>query len=297
MNGRAKVTINKKVEIKVLLDYDISQCRTATVLGVSKKCVYGVSEELKNNLSLSHTPGQGRKRAPTAVGDRNLLRLCKKDRNRSSEILSSELRLSNDKYLSARTGRRRLLTVDYKSYRAKKKPLRIFAHKKRRLLFVREHQYWCREWDNIIWNQEAQFEVFNKKNCALVHCRQSEYDQPFNFVSKVQDDSTCVCVWGCIAGGARGLLVMCSGKINRGACVKVIEEALQLFIKNIFDSSNQNSMFMHDKVPSHRSEYTLKWFENKSIKITYHSGGVLKGRCLVNKILFTEHLPFKTPPG
>ena len=60
---------------------------------------------------------------------------------------------------------------------------------------------------------------------------------------------------------------MYAGKLNRGAYVKVIEEALPLFIENTFDSSNQNWMLMHDNAPSHRSKYTLKWFENKGIKI------------------------------
>ena len=64
-----------------------------------------VSKKLKNNLSRLNTPGQGRKRASTAVEDRNLLRLCKKDRTKSSEVLSSELTLSNGKHLNVRTVR------------------------------------------------------------------------------------------------------------------------------------------------------------------------------------------------
>ena len=36
---------------------------------------------------------------------------------------------------------------------------------------------------------------------------------------------SCVSVWGCIAGGVRGPLVMYPGKLNGGAYVKVIEEA------------------------------------------------------------------------
>ena len=79
MVDRAKVTINKKIEIKALLDYGISQHRVATALSASKECVYNVSKKLKNNLPLLNTPGQGRKRASTAVEDRNLLRLCRKD--------------------------------------------------------------------------------------------------------------------------------------------------------------------------------------------------------------------------
>ena len=62
-------------------------------------------------------------------------------------------------------------------------------------------------------------------------------------------------------------LIMYFGKLNGDASVKVIEEVLLLFIENTFDSSNQNWMFMHDNAPPHRSKYTLKWFENKGIKV------------------------------
>ena len=88
--GRAKVTINKKIEIKALLDYGISQRRVTTTLGVSKKCVYNVSKKLKNNLPPSHTPGQGSKRVSTAVEDRNLL----------SSVRKIELNLVKYYYLS-----------------------------------------------------------------------------------------------------------------------------------------------------------------------------------------------------
>ena len=64
----------------------------------------------------------------------------RKIESKSSEILSSELTLSNGKHLSTRTVRRRLPTIGHKSYRAKKKPLRTPTHKKQKLLFAREHQ-------------------------------------------------------------------------------------------------------------------------------------------------------------
>ena len=65
------------------------------LLLVFRKNVFSMCQrKLKNNLPLSNTLGQGRKKASTAFDDRNLLRLCKKDRTKSSEILSSELTLS-----------------------------------------------------------------------------------------------------------------------------------------------------------------------------------------------------------
>ena len=227
-----------------------------------------MSKKLKNNLPLSNTSGQARKRTSTAVGDRNLLRLCRKDRSKSSEILSSELTLLNDKHLSARTVRRRLLTMGYKSHRAKKKPLRIAAHKKNKgfCLFVNINTGVV----NGTTSFEATRHISKYSTGRIVRLFVVDNQNMIDFSIFSQRCNVVVVVsvvWGCIAGGARGPLVMYSGKLNEGTYVKVIEEVLPLFIENTFDSSNLNWMFMHDNTPSYRSKYTLKWFENKGIKI------------------------------
>ena len=96
---------------------------------------------MKQNLPLCNVPGQGRKMASIPSDDRFLLQLCKKNRAKSSRELSAELVLSNGKRLSAPTVRRRLAAMGYKSYTAKKKPLRKPEQRKQRLSFAKEHQY------------------------------------------------------------------------------------------------------------------------------------------------------------
>ena len=58
------------------------------------------------------------------------------------------------------------------------------------------------------------------------------------------------------------------------------------------EATSNTCSTMDKDVPSIRTAQHC--FKNGN---SYHPGGVLKGRCSVNKILFTEHLPFKTPPG
>ncbi|CAM4876624.1 unnamed protein product [Rotaria socialis] len=230
-------SLTQKIASNVLQNNNANPSQTSTT-------------KLKEILPLPNAPDQGRKKASTPIDDRNLLQLCKKYRTKSSQILSSELMLSNGKHLSART-----------------KPLRTPAHKKQRFLFAREHQYWSQEQNNIIWSDEAHFEVLNRKNRTFVRRLRSEADQPFNFVPKVQDGGGSISVWECMASGARGPLVTYSGKVDGRAYVKIIEEALPSFIENAFDSSNKNWMFMRDNAPPHRSKYTMKWLQDKGIKV------------------------------
>ena len=161
--------MKKKIEIKTLLKVGFSQRYIAETLSVSKTCVWNVAKKLKQNLPLSNSRGQGRKKASITTDDRNLLRLCKQDRKKTSHELSSEHVLSNGKQLSAQIIRcRRFLDMRYKSYTAKSKLFRKSEHKKERLSFAKEHQNWLNEWNNINWSDEAHFEVFNRKNRTFV---------------------------------------------------------------------------------------------------------------------------------
>ena len=93
--GRVKITHHKKVPIKTLLETGLSQRAAARLSNVSQKCVFGVSSKLKQKLPLSNTPGQGPKKASTPADDRRLLRIMKKGRTQSSEMLATEWTLSN----------------------------------------------------------------------------------------------------------------------------------------------------------------------------------------------------------
>ena len=200
-----------------------------------QKHEFGVwQKNLKQNL-----PFQGLKKASTTTDDRNLLRLCKQDRTKTTQESSSELMLSNGKKLSTRTVCRRLLDVRYKSYTAKSKPFREPEHKKEQLSFTKEHQKWLNDWNNIIWSDKAHFEVFNRKNRTFVGRSKADSNQSVNFLPRVQGGGEHVSIWDCMSGVARSLLAMYSGKVNGLAYIKIIEEALPTFIENTFDSSNK----------------------------------------------------------
>ena len=70
---QVKRTLDKKIEIKTLLNTGFSQRQVAKFVRVSKKCVLGVSNKLKQDLPLSNATGQGRKKATKSTEDRHLL--------------------------------------------------------------------------------------------------------------------------------------------------------------------------------------------------------------------------------
>ncbi|CAM2729429.1 unnamed protein product [Rotaria socialis] len=194
VTDRSKVTADKKIKIKTLLEIGLCQRQVARDSNVSQTCVAHVSKKLKQNLPLSNSIGQGRKKASTQDNDRQLSYIMKKDRTKSSQMLAAEWTLSNGKKLCALTVRRRLISMGYKSYTAKRKLLRTPAQIKKRLTFDKYHQYWSNEWNNVIWSGEAHFEVFNRKNRTLVRRLKLENNELFNFVSRVKGGGATVSV-------------------------------------------------------------------------------------------------------
>ncbi|CAF3533201.1 unnamed protein product [Rotaria socialis] len=149
--------------------------------------------------------------------------------------------------------------MGHKSYTAKREPLRTPAQIKKRLKFAKEHQYWLSEWNNIIWSDEAHFELLNRKNGTYVRRSKSGTNQSFNFIPRVQGGGGSISAWKCIAGGARGPLVIYNGRFNGPAYINTIKEALSMFIHNTFDAGDQNWTYMQDNAPCHTSKYTMNW--------------------------------------
>ena len=99
---RAKISLEKNIEIKALLKAGFSQRYIGKTLSVYETCVWNVAKKLKQNLPLSSSRGQqGRKNPSTTTDDRNLLCWCKQNRTKTSQELLFELVLSNGKQLSA----------------------------------------------------------------------------------------------------------------------------------------------------------------------------------------------------
>ena len=73
---------------------------------------------------------------------------------------------------------RRLISMGYESYTAKRKSPRIPAQIKERLTFAKDHQYWLNEWNSVIRSDEAYFEVFTRKSGPFVRCLKLESNEP-----------------------------------------------------------------------------------------------------------------------
>ncbi|CAM4851265.1 unnamed protein product [Rotaria magnacalcarata] len=150
-------------------------------------------------------------------------------------VKTAEWTLSNDKRLCGSTGRRRLISMGHKSYTLSD------------------------EWNNVIWSDEAHFEVLNHRNRTR--------NEPSNFVPRVQCSGGNVSVRRCMPRGARSLLMIYTEKMNGPAYIKTIQSALPMFIENTFDTGNDNWIYMQVNTPHHTSKDSMKWFKDNNSSV------------------------------
>ena len=162
---RKKITVYQKWQVVTLLQAGFPYENIRNQLGVSNGCISNVTKKEKLKLPLKNRSGQDRKKLTTANENRYLLNSMKKDRKKSSRQLVPEWNLSNGKSTSSSTVRRRLLNAGYRSYTMKRKPYRKRNHCSIRLRFAQQCSDWnFGDWKNVIFPDEAYFEVFNRKN-------------------------------------------------------------------------------------------------------------------------------------
>ena len=265
--GRKKITVYQKWQVVTLLQAGFTYENIRNQLGVSNGCISNVTKKEKLKLPLKNRPGQGRKKSTTSNEDRYLLNLMKKDREKSSRELASEWNLSNGKSISSSTVRRRLLNAGYRSYTTKRKPYRKRNHCSIRLRFAQQCSNWnFGDWKNVIFSDEAHFEVFNRKNRSFVRRLPSESDAPFNFKPRVQGGGGSISVWGAMTAKGVGPLVFYDGRLNGQNYINLIEPELLPYIKKNFDRSD-SYYFVQDNAPYHKSVFSMNWFNKNKINV------------------------------
>ena len=84
----------------------------------------------------------------------------------------------------------------------------------------------------------------------------------------MQGDRGSVTVCECMSGDARGPVMIYTGRVNGAAYIKIIKDALSVFIESALDAANNNWVYMHDNSPAHTSKYSMKWFNDNNINVS-----------------------------
>jgi transposase len=164
--------------------------------------------------------------------------------------------------------------LEWKNWRRQKQPLLTECHKKRRLVFARQHKHWTvEEWSNVMFTDESPFKVFYVPNSRNDTVWGSQDDNvPHAAQMKF---SPSVMVWGGMT--ARGLTSL--HFIPQGARMNseyYIDNILEKLVKPAFNrnssvgtvterklfSEQAKGLFQQDGARCHTSATTIRWLDN-----------------------------------
>jgi hypothetical protein len=266
--GRKSISNEKRIEIATLLKVYPTIAEVAKKANVSRHCVINIAQKIDNGEPLGNRSGQGRRRLSTAVDDRSLKIMAKKNRTKSSKVLASEWGQSIGKTVSSVTVRRRLGEMGMKSYVQKRKPFRNRRQIKKRYEWCQRMQVWSDEqWAKVIWSDESHFELINRKNRVMVRRYQHEEDLPLSYQLRQQGGGGSVSVWGCFSAKGPGPILFYDGRLNATAYTTLLSAALPQFIEDQFSDQNCDCFFQQDNAPCHTARSTVQWFEEQQIRV------------------------------
>ena len=264
--GRKAVSIDIKKQIIVLRDMGISQHGISRQLKISRRCIRQTIRKYDKFHVVNTKPGGGRPRKLTDR-DKRLIKLQQlRDESLSLRDLvqytNTELNLS----ISISTISRILREYSLFSFIAPKKP-RITARQRRdRIQWCHAHLNWSVEdWCRIIFSDESNFEVFNRKNRMYIRRFRNDRTRLERSQQRVHRGGG-IGVWSYITCHGLGPLHIFDERMNSLKYIDILETHLPTALQKFSRDELRHVLYQQDNAGPHKSAMTLEYFEKKRIK-------------------------------
>lgn len=247
-----------------LLQSGLSMAKVARQMKVAKSSISRLASKVRkvgNERALKNLPGQGRK-PKASLGDwKRIVRMVKKNPFITALKIKEKLKLD----LSVRYIQNMLHENGYPARKAAKKPLLTPAMIDKRLKFAQDHLDWTEDdWMKVMFSDESTFRLIRGTQKTVRRPSGSNrYSQEF-CVKTVKHPGS-VMVWGSFDGtyGRAGIRFLPKDKTMN------TEEYLATLEANMLPwyESRNNSHFLQDGAPCHKSKRSLNWFQERGIPL------------------------------
>ena len=137
----------------------------------------------------------------------------------------------------------------------------------KRLKWCKERKGWTvKDWSKVIFSDESNFEVLNRKSRVFVKRFANEKYHPKFCLPKLQNGGGSVGIWGCINHKGTGCCSIYTGRINQFVYMDTLENQLLPSAEIFFDQS-QHWIFQQDGASSHTAHSVRDWFQEKQISV------------------------------
>jgi transposase len=245
-----------------------SNRKISKIVDVSEKCVRTTLKNYKNNNNVKDLPRSGRPSKLNARDKSLIFREVRKDPRKSLKDLTSEFNFSRHTHsVCIETVRKALKQKGIGSYKPLRKPLLTVRDRIKRMRWCRERLNWSVEdWAKVIWSDESNFEIFNRKSQIYVKRLCGEKFNARFCTPMIQGGGGSVGIWGCFSYKGIGCISLYQGRINQFTYKQTLEKALIPSARYFF-GSNTDWFYQHDGAPAHKAKSIDTWLTSNSIKL------------------------------
>ena len=265
--GKKQVTYETRQQILGLLrDKNKSNVEIARLVGVSEKCVRTTRKNFEKDNVAGELPRSGRPNKLSPRAKNWIYRQVRKNPTMSCRRLADEFNSTFQEVSICRESvRKTLLDKEIGTYVSPKKPLLTKKHKKNRYEWCKERLHWdVEKWSRVIFSDESNFEVINRKSKVLIKRHRWEQYQDRFCQPRVQGGGGSIGIWGCISHKGTGVCQVYTGRINQHSYKETLENAL-LPSKEIMYSPEQAWIFQQDGASAHTAKSVKSWFDEQDI--------------------------------
>lgn len=239
-----------------------SERKISEVLNYPKSTVHDVIFIYKNDGLETLPSRSGRPPILTERDNRHLMQILNKNHRTNINELCENFVTSTSTNVSQITLKRHLHKNGVFGRIGAKKPFVNAANKIKRLTWAKNRKDWKNEWENIIWSDESQFEVFKGDGKRYVWRNAQEKYDPKCLIPTFKSGQQSVMIWGCFTKNKLGPLVRLEGRITANIYIDVLNNYLLPFINSL--ENKNNYIFQEDNAPIHKANAVKKWeVENK----------------------------------
>lgn len=262
-----KLTLEERTRVVVLRNEGKSVREVAKIIGCNPKTVVRLCSKNAAGRSLEDSARSGRPRKTTIRDDRLVIRESLKNRRLTSSDLRASLEIHYNVSVTSRTIRNRLREAGLKGCVAVKKPLLRAEHRKRRLIFAREHADWTpADWESVLWSDESSFQLFSSSKRVFVRRREGERFTEQCIVPTVKHGGGSLMVWGCMSGRGVGRLYRCEGSMNQNQYLMVLNEYMLPSRADLY-GTNAQFTFQQDNAPCHTAKRVTDFLQDSGVQV------------------------------
>lgn len=262
---RKVVTDEVKWKIVGAMQMGQRQNVIAKRLSVSQSCVSKVWKLFRLTGRVRAPKNGGRPRL-LSIRDLNFLRRqVRVNPNITIRQLANEFNQRFGTNISRMTVCRRLHDIGLNSYSATRKNFFKKSDKMYRLKWCKQRRFWYERWRYVVFSDEANFELKNRKSRGRVWCHSHERLDSRFVCRRILGGGGSVGIWGCITSSGTGVCRIYDGRLDQNRYIDILENCLKPSIDLHF---NENSpvCFQQDNAPCHRAAKVIEYLEENDIQ-------------------------------